>query len=29
MTVEDMIDVAHLYSRQVEHSEEIVAALKK
>lgn len=29
MTVEDMIDVAHIYSRQVEHSEEIVAALKQ
>ena len=29
LRIEDMIDLAHLYSRQVEHCEENVAALKK
>lgn len=29
LTVEDIIDIAHLYSRQVEHSSEIVERLKK
>ena len=29
LTMEDMIDLAHLYSRQVEHCEENVAVLKK
>jgi lysine-N-methylase len=29
LSVEDIIDIAHIYSRQVEHSEEIVEALKK
>nr|WP_027871439.1 flagellin lysine-N-methylase [[Eubacterium] cellulosolvens] len=28
LTVEDMVDLAHIYSRQVEHSEENVDALK-
>ena len=29
LTIEDMIDLAHLYSRQVEHCEENVAILKE
>ena len=29
LSIEDMIDLAHLYSRQVEHSEENVAILKE
>jgi lysine-N-methylase len=29
LTVEDMVDLAHIYSRQVEHSEENVDALKE